>query len=97
VGSLSPLPCHLLRRRCDGVGRCESTSSGADDGRHLRARCPEHVDAVDLHRVAKPGSHAPPRLAPRRLHRPPERPRLGRRPDRGARGPHPATYPCCDL
>src|SRR5665647_1227769 len=32
VGSLSPLPCHLLRRRCDGVGRCESTSSGAADG-----------------------------------------------------------------
>jgi len=28
VGSLRPLPCHLLRRGCDGVGRCESTSSG---------------------------------------------------------------------
>src|SRR5665647_2289586 len=47
VGSLHSLPCHLLRRRCDGVGRCESTSSGADADAPSGASPPTALDAPD--------------------------------------------------
>src|SRR5665648_831920 len=73
VGSLRRLPCHLLRRRCDGVGRCESTSSDADDATRPdvtswrpqesprrvppRAVPPRDPAALDVHHLVDPRDH----------------------------------------